>query len=195
MSHTGGDRPPRSTRWTNDAPDRRKARGQGFASLAFKIIGALMILMGSFWITLKSLDYIAISNEEAREAATKEIRPTTWKTSGGASYEIRNGMVIFRGPDYIFNQVYCGSLMSNIKFSIFIERADEANMQLTFLNAAAGTIGEPQIQTITGMTNQIAELRSLTRQGANIIQAVIYSPRQTGTVVFKDPFIECKPVD
>ncbi len=154
-----------------------------------------MILMGSFWITLKSLDYIAISNEEAREAATKEIRPTTWKATGGASYEIRDGMVVFHGPDYIFNQTNCGSLVSNIKFSIFIERADEANMQLTFLNAAVGTIGEPQIQTITGMTNQIAELRSLTRQGANIIQAMIYSPRQTDTVIFKDPFIECKPVD
>jgi hypothetical protein len=194
MSHTSGDRPPRFTRWTNDAPDRRKARGRGFASLAFKIIGALTILMGSFWITLKSLDYIAISNQEAREAATKEIRPTTWKTSGGASYEIRNGMVIFHGPDYIFNQVYCGSLVSNIKFSIFIERADEANMQLTFLGAQ-GAIGEPLIQNISGMTNQIAELRSSSRTGSGIIQAIIYSPRKTDTVVFKDPFIECKPVD
>jgi hypothetical protein len=195
MSHTGGDRPPRSNPWTNDVPDRRKARGRAFASLAIKIIGALMILMGSFWITLKSLDYIAISNQEAREAATKEIRPTTWKTTGGASYEIRNGMVIFHGPDYIFNQVECGSLRSNIKFSIFIERANEANLELTFLNAGAGIIGEPLIQTISGMTNQTAELRSPTRQGAGIIQAIIYSPRETDTVVFKDPFIECKPVD
>lgn len=155
----------------------------------------MAIVTGSFLITFQIMDYIDISHKEAREAATKEIWPITWKKTGRASYETRNGTVIFRSPDYIFNQVDCGSLESNIAFSIFIERADEANMGLTFLNAQGGVVGEPLIQSIGGVTNRPAGLRSPTRRGAGKIQALIYSSLEIDTVLFKDAFMECKPLE
>jgi hypothetical protein len=161
----------------------------------FRAVGAVAIVAGSFWMTLKVMDYIDISNQQARQAATKEVQPTTWKTFGKATYEIRDGVVIFSGPNYIFNQLECGSRKSNIRFSIFVERAGEANMQLVFLNAQLAPVGEPVTQYLGGMTNRTAELRTATRPGADTIQALIYSPREGEAAVFKDPFVGCIPVD
>ncbi len=196
MSHISGDwQQPPPARRAHDLPDRGSAQRRGFASLAFRVIGALTIVGGSFWITLGVMNYIDISNQEARQAATKKVRPTTWKTFGKAAYEIRDGAVIFSGPDYIFNQLECGSRKSNIGFSIFVERGAEANMELIFLNARLAPVGEPVIQYLGGITNRIAELRTTTRLGAGIIQAIIYSPRNGEIVTFKDPLIECSPME
>jgi hypothetical protein len=111
-------------------------------------------------------------------------------------------MVIMQGPNHIFTQLQCGSLDSDInfsesevKFSIFLERAGEANMQLMFRNAQGNPIGEPAVQDLGGMTKRMVELRAKTRPGTRTVQALIYSPRGSEAAVFNDPFFGCAPGD
>jgi len=185
--------------WPPNRSAEREAGGRkrrfGFASLLLGTIGGGVVLGGSFGLTLYVLAYIDTWKQQEREAATAEVRPTTWQTSGEASYEIRNGSVVFSGPDSIYNEVACGSLVSKIRFSLFVEHADQANIELQFISKEMGPIGDPLVQDIGGISNQAVEIRADTRLGAGLIRAIIYSPENKSEVVaFRDPLIECKPV-
>jgi hypothetical protein len=178
----------------NDMPKHRTAR---FAttSLVFGTIGGAVVLVGSFLLTSYALDYIDLWKQQQRAAATVEVSPISWQTAGAASYELQNGSVVFNGPDYIYVEVPCGSLVSKIRFSVFVERAHSANLQLNFISKEIGPIGQPLLQDISGIIQKTVEIRSNTRQGAGLIRALIYSPEnRSEAVIFKDPFIECKPV-
>jgi hypothetical protein len=164
-------------------------------SIVFATIGGAVVLIGSFVLASYVLDYIDLWNQQERAAATVEMRPTSWQTAGAASYELQNASVVFNGPDYIYIEVPCGSFASKIRFSVFVEHADSANLQLHFISREIGPIGQPLIRDIAGISQKTVEIRSDTRQGAGLIRALIYSPEnKSGAVVFKDPFFECKPV-
>lgn len=192
MSNITRNWPPNRSAEREPGARRRRFR---LASILLGIIGGLVVLVGSFGLTLYVMEYIDVWKQQEREAATAEVRPTTWQTSGEASYEIRNDSVAFSGPDYIYNEVACGSLDSKIRFSIFVEHAGRANLQLQFISKENGPIGEPVVTDIEGIRNQAVEIRADTRRGAGLIRAIIYSPEHISeVVVFNNPFIECKPV-
>jgi hypothetical protein len=164
-------------------------------SIVFATIGGAVILIGSFLLASYVLAYIDFWNQQERAAATVEMRPTRWQTAGAASYELQNASVVFNGPDYIYIEVPCGSFVSKIRFSVFVEQADSANLQLHFISKEIGEVGQPLIQDLGGISQKTVEIRSSTRQGAGLLRALIYSPEnKSGAVVFRDPFVECRPV-
>ncbi len=174
---------------------RHKARSvTSFNVLA--AIGGAVVLVGAFLVASYALNYIDVWNQQQRAAATVEMRPSSWQTVGAASYEIQNGSVVFNGPDYIYIEIPCGSLVSTIRFSMFVDHAELANLQLHFISKEMGSIGAPLIRDIDGTVQKTVEISSNTRQGAGLIRALIYSPQQKAkVVVFRDPFIECRPID
>jgi hypothetical protein len=174
-------------------------RGKGARILSYVLntIVGVVVLAGSFLATSYVLYYVDIWRQEDLAAAFKQVHPMSWQRSGRATYDISsNGMVTFDGPDFIFNEVPCGSHVSKIRFTIFVVQAASANMQLNFRSKEVGQIGQPIIQDIGGLVNKTAEIRADTRRGAGQVQAVIYSPENSRRVaIFKDPYIECKPIE
>ena len=162
--------------------------------LALWAIGALAIVAGSFWITLKVLDYSGASDQKLQQSATKEVRPTSWQTFGRASYQIEDGTVTMQGPDQIFNLLECGSVTSSVDFSIFVESAGVANMQLMFVNPLGGMIGDPAVQALSEKTRGKTTVHGNTPAGTRMVRALIYSPQGGKVVVFEDPAIKCAPL-
>ncbi|HTE75113.1 MAG TPA: hypothetical protein VK653_00040 [Xanthobacteraceae bacterium] len=189
---------PEVTRGFDYQPETLSKRRRGrfsITSLVFATLAGAVVLVGSFLLTSYVLDYIDLWKQQQRAAATVEVSPISWQTAGAASYELQNGSVVFNGPDNIYVELPCGSLVSKIRFSVFVEHAYSANLQLQFISKEIGAIGQPLIQDISGITQKTVEIRSNTRQGAGLIRALIYSPEnRSEAVIFKDPFIECKPV-
>jgi hypothetical protein len=175
-------------------PGRKRARKFHFWWLVVLLLGGPGVLVLSFFATFAIIDYVDTYNRTERAAATKDIWPTNWTSVGKASYELRNGAVILKGPDAIYTDIACGSFVSNIRFSIFVQRARAASMQLQFLSSM-GPIGKTLVQEISGVTNKTAEILSPTRQGSGTLRAVIHGVDEGEAVVFKDAHIECRPVD
>lgn len=156
-----------------------------------RLFGALAVLIGSFWITLKTLDYIDDNKHSATLEITEDRRPTNWKTSGSASYDIRGDAIVMHGPNYIFVENDC-KLCIEAEFSISLQRAGIANMQLLFLSPAGTAISEPTVQSISEMEGKVARVRAAAPPGTSKVRALIYSPQTGDVATFTNPIVRIR---
>jgi hypothetical protein len=155
----------------------------------FKTLGAVAIVVASFFFTLSILDYL----DRTTESASKELHPAVWRTFGKASYGIRGDTIVMRGPDNIYTETECDSSKCEVEFSIFIEWADAANLQLLFFDLRGTALAEPAIETITDARGRTVEIRAFTPPRTKTVRAIIYSPQQGDAVVFRDPVVRVRP--
>ena len=149
------------------------------------------MLVGSFFITLKVLDYTDDTKREPSSTTSRkieDIRPTSWKKSGGASYDVRGGYIVMHGPNYIYIETDCKQC-SKAEFSISLQNASIANMQLLFLNLAGTAASEPAVQNLSGMGGKVIELRAAAPPGTSRIRALVYSPQSGDVATFTDPIL------
>jgi hypothetical protein len=144
------------------------------------------IVIASFWITLIFLDY--------RSPTIKELRPTSWKTAGKASYETRDGVVVMRGPDYIYVEIECEVNVCRIEFSTFVERAEIVNIQFVFFDVRGGTLDEPAIKDLSNVRNQMVELTDTAPDLTRKIRLLIYTPKEGEAVAFSNPILRLRPI-
>lgn len=160
-------------------------------SLIARLFGALSVLFGSFWITLKILDYVAENKRSTTFEIVEDQRPTSWKTSGSASYDIRGDTVVMHGPNYIFVENDC-KLCIDVEFSISLQHAGIANMQVLFLGAVGTPISEPIVQSISGADGKVARVRAAAPPGTSKIRALIYSPQSGDVATFTNPMVRIR---
>ena len=96
-----------------------------------------------------------------------------------------------QGPGQIFNLLDCTSASSTVGFSILVERASVANIQLIFFNADGAAIGDPIIQTLNATALGPTKISGKSPPGTASVRALIYSPQMGEAAAFKDPVIDC----
>jgi hypothetical protein len=161
-----------------------------------RLIGALVVVGGSFWATLAYLDYRDRENAATTVPPARvvvELRPDHWQTALQASYEVKNGTFVMHGPGYIYAEVECPAAKCDVDFSIEVQHADAANIGLQFVDAAASQVGDTVIHGISGIKNQQADVRANMPLRARKVQALIYAPKSTDAVVFGSPLIRIRP--
>jgi hypothetical protein len=179
---------PAPAHWSGDAralPVSSQHRYSMFGIVAFRVAAALAVLAASFWITLVVLDYF--------EPVTKELRPTSWKTFGKASYDIRDGVVFMRGPNHIYVETECDVDQCDVEFSSFVERAEVANIQLVFFNLRGLPNSDPVVHDLANVRRKPVELRASAPVLTRKIQLLIYTPQEGEAVAFSNPILRVKP--
>jgi hypothetical protein len=149
------------------------------------------VLCGSFWITLKLLDRTDNGGREATAAAAetvKNVSPNQWLTQGKASYELRGDTILMRGPNDIYADIDCPT-GTEAEFSIDLDHAKIANMQLIFLDDKGGAISAPVIQDLSAMENKPERLSAVSPPGTSKVRVLIYSPQPGEAVTFKNPIL------
>jgi hypothetical protein len=162
-----------------------------------RLIGAFVVVGGSFWATLSYLDYRDRENAATTVPPARvvvEVRPDRWLTALQASYELKNGTVVMHGPGHIYAEAECPAAKCDVDFSIEVQHADAANIGLRFVNAAGSPIGDAVLREISGMKSQRADVHANTRPGATKVQALVYAPKSTDAVVFGSPLIRIRPL-
>jgi hypothetical protein len=155
-----------------------------------RLVGAGSILIGSFFLTLKILDYLDYAREEQSQADSifaQVIRPKNWGTSGGASYSVQGDTFVMHGPNYIFTETDCKPSVE-AEFSLALQHAGAANIELLFLGPTRIPVSEPAIQDISGVDKKVVDLRAVAPPGTAVVRALIYSPR-SDAITFSDPTV------
>ena len=167
-----------------DLPVSVRQRSSRFGMLAFRAAAGLVVVAASFWITLNILSYLGPQD--------KELRPTSWKTSGKASYDLRDGKVIMRGPNHIYVETDWDASEGEVEFSMFVERADVANVQFAFFNIRGAAISEPVVQDFSNVRGKVVSLRADAPLFTRKIQLLIYTPKDGEALAFSNPILRVK---
>jgi hypothetical protein len=153
-------------------------------------VGALAILLASFFATLKWLD----AGAESADPNPVSVRPAQWDVAGGASYEAKDGTVSMHGPGHVYAEAECPKpARCTIEFSIFVERAGTANIGLIFLRSNGSPTGETAVQPITGIAGRPAAISAQTPPQTRRVRAIVYSPTADAQVVFREPVLTITP--
>lgn len=156
------------------------ARGR----VIFRFLVSVVVLVGSFWLTLAILGYLdEIRVNRVAAETVEEVRPSSWRAAGGASYDVHGDAVVMRGPNFIFLERGCDQCAA-ADFSIDVQRAGTANVQLLFLDSNEAAVSQPTIQTISEMTGKIAQVSATAPPGAAKIRILVYSPQSGEAVTF-----------
>jgi len=161
---------------------------------ALKLVGALVVVGGSFWGTLTYLNSHDRHNATGSNAQNVvELRPDHWQANLKAGYELKDGNVVMHGPGDIYAEAACPVAQCDVDFTVDVQHADAASVALRFLNSAGTPIVAPVGHEISGMKSQQADVRASSPPGAKNVQAFIYAPKPTDVVVFANPLIRLRP--
>lgn len=149
----------------------------------FRFLVSVVVLVGSFWLTLAILGYLDDLRVTRAAETVEEVRPNSWRTSGGASYDVQGDAIVMRGPNFIFFERGCDQCAA-VDFSIDVQRAGTANVQLLFLDSNEAAVSQPIIQTISEMTRKVAQVSATAPPGAAKVRILVYSPRSGEAVTF-----------
>lgn len=121
----------------------------------------------------------------------EDTKPSRWTTFGNASYEAHDDSIVMRGPNYIFVEIDCKPA-TETEFSINVDHAGVANMQLQFFTVGGTAISEPAIQDISGMVRKIAKVRAIAPAGTSKVRVLMYSPQSGDAVIFMNPTVRMR---
>jgi hypothetical protein len=154
------------------------------ASSLLLVLGAITILLGSFFAALLVSEYLDISQEVPSHVTNTKVQPSQWRVFGKASYNIKDDVLSMHGPGYIYNDLECSASRCVIQFSIHIESAGPSSIGMMFLRSDGASANENVIREIGGSSNTSVTIRAEVPAAARRIRAFVYSPSREAEVVF-----------
>ena len=155
--------------------------------------GALVVLIGSFFATLKLLDRQDVKDPSSN-IIVAHVKPSDWRLFGRATYDIKGDAVLMRGPGYIYKEEECGTSRCSAEFSIYVDQTGPANIELMYVRYSGTSVGEGTIREITGRAGTQQTVQAQSPAGAQRVRAVVYAPSAEPGVIFREPVLIVKPV-